>query len=61
MIANVFVDRYLHLKLSRSNFAMAGGVFFVDEFDGKDGVVLGERACFFDAIQKTWLKLVTYC
>ena len=50
MIADVFVDRHLHLELSRGDFAMARGVFFVDEFDGKDGVVFCERACFFDTI-----------
>ena len=50
MIADVFVDRHLHLELSRGDFAMARGVFFVDEFDGEDGIVFSEGACFFDAI-----------
>lgn len=50
MIADVFVDRHLHLELPRCDFAMTRGVFFVDEFDGEDWVVFSEGACFFDAI-----------
>lgn len=53
MITDVFVDRHLHLELSRRDFAMASGVFFVDEFDGKDGAVFSERTSFFDAIDTT--------
>lgn len=50
MISDVFVDRHLHLELSGGDFAMARGVFFVDEFDGEDRIVFSEGACFFDAI-----------
>lgn len=58
VIADMFVDRDLHLELSRGDFAMARRIFFVDEFDGEDGVIFCEGACFFDAIDMTWLKLV---
>jgi hypothetical protein len=50
MIADVLVDRHLHLKLSRSDFAMTRGIFFVNKFDCKDRVVFCEGACFFDTI-----------
>ena len=49
MVADVLVDRHFHLQLSRSDFAMTRGVFFVDKFDREDGVIFCQRACFFDA------------
>lgn len=35
----VFMNGRFHLQLTRTNLAMARGIFFVNEFDGDDGVI----------------------
>lgn len=50
MAADVLVDCCFHLELARADFAMAGGVVFVDELDSENWAVGLERAGVLDAV-----------
>lgn len=49
VVANMLMDRHLHLELTSANSAMASGIFLVDELDGENRVVFADGTGFLDA------------
>jgi hypothetical protein len=52
MIADVFMDRRFHLQLPRADLAMSSSIFFMDELDGKDGIIGIRGTRFLDTGQR---------
>lgn len=57
VIAYMLVYCDFHLQLPRTNLAMAGGIFFVNELHREDRLVLLEWTCLFDAVTRSIMSI----